>query len=334
MPSQDHDSCELYTNSILKELKENEDENGSKHFCNSASLNIRKYTSIKKICWKVASQLNYIGKILLDDNKMKTYCSYLNYLLYDEIIKNNEVTNHAKTIVSFRTPWNTVISDPNFSKKDFCRLVFHNMDKEYYEKWKKMFDYCTNYKHILEELLSKNTCANSYCKYIDENKDLFEEFTKVCSIRTNNVCPPFFEDCKQNIPSNILDLPQCKEYKKSGESSQVTDEGVTRQASADTLSTLQETPLDSSPPMNQSSTSYSNTAMLTTFPTLTILVGSLLMYKLTPFGSWLRPHLQRMTKINNISDEEGTQLSYTSEYNDINSNEGSYNIAYYSGENY
>ncbi|SBT58533.1 PIR Superfamily Protein [Plasmodium ovale wallikeri] len=335
MENQDNSSCELYTDSIHNELKRNKDDiNSSKHFCEHIPSNYGEYPRIIEICWEVASHLNYIGKTSLDDNKLKTYCSYLNYLLYDMVLNSNVGSDNYKFIYYIHTPWRRIISKPDFYKKEICQPIFSNMDKKYYAKWKKMFDYCTNSTYIQEKLSPTDSCAKSYCKYIDENKDLFGEFTKVCSIQNKKECPPFFKDCEKNIPSYILNLPQCREYKKSSESSQVTDKGVTVQMSADTARTLQETPLDSSSPMNQSSSSYSNTAMLTTFPTLTILAASLLMYKLTPFGSWLRPHLQRMTKINNISDEEGTELSYTSEYNDINSNEESYNIAYYSGENY
>ncbi|SBS92960.1 PIR Superfamily Protein [Plasmodium ovale curtisi] len=333
MSNQDNHSCELYTDSIHTELKRNKDVNSSKHFCQNISSVINQYPGIKEVCWEVASYLNYIGKKTLDSNTAKTYCSYLNYLLYDKIINSNVDSNHSKIIYYIHTPWRRIISEPDFYKKDICQPIFRNMDKEYYAKWKKMFDYCANSTYIQEKLSPKDSCAKSYCKYIDENKELYSHLTDVCSIQNKNECPPFFKDCEKNIPSYILNLPQCEEYKKSGESSHVTDEEVTGKASAGTLRTIQEIPLDSSPSMNQSSSSYSNTAMLTTFPTLTILVASLLMYKLTPFGSWLRPHLQRMTKINNFLDEEDTQLSYTSEYNDINSNNESYNIAYFSGEN-
>ncbi|SBT58570.1 PIR Superfamily Protein [Plasmodium ovale wallikeri] len=329
----DQDSCELYTDIIFNELKENEDVKRYESSCEYILSHYDKYPRIKQLCLNVASYLNNIGKKTLDDNIEKTYCSYVKYLLYDEIIKNEEITNHYKILSSFNIPWNTVISQGNFSEMDNCRPEFPNIHIDYYEKWKKLFDYCINYDPIKEQLSSKNSCAKSYCQYINENKDLYTEFTELCKNRDDKNCPSFFQECKQNIPNNILVLPACEVYNKSLQPQQDRVEEVTGQAPAVTLHIQHEDHSASSDHMQTSPSLHSNTAMLTIFPTLSVLATSLLMYKLTPFGSWLRPHLQRMTKINNISDIEGTQLSYTSEYNDINSNEGSYNIAYYSGEN-
>ncbi|SBT74492.1 Plasmodium vivax Vir protein, putative [Plasmodium ovale] len=328
MPIPDHDSCELYADSIYTELKSNEDVERSKHFCENVKSFISKYPGMEKVCWEVASYLSYIGDKLLDNNKVKTYCSYVKYLLYYEIIKNKKIANHYEILSSFNIPWYTIISEENFSEMDNCRPEFPKIPIHYYEKWKKMFDYCINYAHIKEQLSPKNFCAKSYCQYIDENEDLYTEFTELCKNQDDDYCPPFFKDCENNIPSAILDLPQCSEYKKSIQDSQVTAEGDTVRESSSTLYPLQETQHDSSGPMSSSSP-YSNTAMLTIFPTLSVLATSLLMYKLTPFGSWLRPHLQRMTKISNSSNKERNQSSYETEYNDINSNDGSYNIAYY-----
>ncbi|SBT83068.1 PIR protein [Plasmodium ovale] len=334
MPNQDQDSCEFYTDIILKELKENEDVKSYANYCDYISSIYGIYPGIEQLCLNVALYLNNIGKKALDDNTEKTYCSYVKYLLYDEIIKNKEITKHYEILISFSTPWYTIISDGNFSKMDNCRQEFLKIPIHYYEKWKTMFDYCINYAPIKEQLSFKNSCAKSYCQYIDENKDLYTEFKELCTNQGDYYCPSFFQECKKNIPNNILVLLACEEYKKSLQPQKNTIEEVTGQASADTLHTSHEDLPDSSNHMESSSSSHSNTVVLNIFPTLSVLVTSLLMYKLTPFGSWLRPHLQRITKISNSSGKDSRQLPYASEYIDINSNEESYNIAYYSGENY
>ncbi|SBT59562.1 PIR Superfamily Protein [Plasmodium ovale wallikeri] len=327
------DSCELYADSIYTELKSKENVERSKHFCQNVKYFISKYPGIEKLCWEVASYLSYIGNKLSDDNKVKTYCSYVKYLLYDEIIKNKEITNHYEILISFNIPWNTIISNGDFNKKDNCRPEFPNIPIHYDEKWKKMFDYCLNYDPIQKKLSSENSCAKSYCQYIDKNKGLYTEFKALCANQDEYYCPSFFQECEKNIPNEILDLPACAEYKKSLQPQQDALEEVTGQASGDTHHTSPEDHPASSDHMESSSSLHSNTAMLTIFPTLSVLVTSLLMYKVTPFGSWLRPHLQRMTKISNSSVKESIQSLYPTEYIDINSNEGSYNIAYYSGEN-
>ncbi|SBS82171.1 PIR protein [Plasmodium ovale] len=332
MPSQDQDSCELYTDIILKELKENEDVKSYENDCTYVSSIYGIYPGIKQLCLNVALYLNNIGKKTLDDDTEKTYCSYVKYLLYDEIIKNKEITKHYEILSSFRIPWNTIISKGYFTKMDNCKPLFHNIYIQYYEKWKKMFDYCINYTPIKEQLSPNNSCAKSYCKYIYENKDLYREFTELCKNRYDYNCPSFFQECKKNIPNNILVLPACEEYVKSLEPQQDTIEEATGQASADILHTSHEDHPDSSDHMESPSSPHSNTVVLTIFPTLSVLVTSLLMYKLTPFRSWLRPLLQRMTKVSNSSVKESMQPSYETEYIDINSNERSYNIAYYSGE--
>ncbi|SBT58580.1 PIR Superfamily Protein [Plasmodium ovale wallikeri] len=327
------DSCELYSESIQRELKSNGDVNGSKQFCESVKSFISKYSGIEKVCWEVASYLSYIGNKLSDDNKVKTYCSYVKYLLYDEIIKNKEITNHYEILITFNIPWNTIISNGDFNKKENCRPEFPNIPIHYDEKWKKMFDYCINYDPIQRKLSSENSCAKSYCQYIDENKGLYTEFKELCANHDEYYCPSFFQECEKNIPNNILVLPACEEYNKSLLPKQGAIEEATGQASGDTLRTSNEDHPSSSDHMKTSPSLHSNTTMLTIFPTLSVLVTSLLMYKVTPFGSWLRPHLQKMTKLNNSSVKESIQSSYETEYIDINSNEGSYNIAYYSGEN-
>ncbi|SBT59553.1 PIR Superfamily Protein [Plasmodium ovale wallikeri] len=333
MPIPDHDSCELYADSIYTELKSNEDVERSKHFCENVKSFISKYPGMEKVCWEVASYLSYIGKKKLDDNTEKTYCSYVKYLLYDEIIKNKDITKHYEILSSFIIPWNTIISGEIFSEMDNCRPVFPNNNLYYYDKWKDMFDYCTNYTYIREKLSSKDTCAKSYCQYIDRSKDLFTEFVRICTIEDDNNCTPFFIDCQKNNPSIILDLPECEEYRKSRDDRLNTADGVSKQELFTGGPDSEEASLDLSTSMSTSSPSYSNSAILTIVPTLTVLATSLLMYKLTPFGSLLRPHLQRMTRTSNSSNKESRQSPYATEYNDINSNDASYNIAYYSGEN-
>ncbi|SBT58568.1 PIR Superfamily Protein [Plasmodium ovale wallikeri] len=330
MPKPDDFSCELYTDRIHKELESNANLDSSKEFCQYVTSISNSYPGIEKVCWEVASHLNHIGKNILDDNNAKTYCSYLKYLLYDKIIKNYDVSKYSLIISYFEIPWNRIISRYGFYNKEICRPVFHNMANEYYHKWKEMFDYCTNYTYIRSKLSAKDTCAKSYCQYIDRHKNLYTELMTICTIEDDNNCTPFFTDCQKNNPSEILDLPECEEYKRSRDDQLNTADGVSKQELSTGESDSQEASLDLSTSMSTSSPSYSNSAMLTIFPTLSVLATSLLMYKLTPFGSWLRPHLQRMTKSSNSSNKESRQSPYATEYN---SNDASYNIAYYSGEN-
>ncbi|SBS99975.1 PIR Superfamily Protein [Plasmodium ovale curtisi] len=333
MPKPDEYSCELNTEIIHKELESNVDLDNSKQFCQYVTSISKNYPGIEEVCWEVASHLHHIGKNIVDDNTAEKYCSYLKYFLYDKIIKNYDVSKYSLIISYFHIPWNTIISDGYFTKKDSCRPLFPNNNLYYYDKWKEIFDYCTNYNYIREKLSAKDVCAKSYCQYIDRNKDLYTEFMTVCTIEDDNNCTPFLKDCRKNNPSKILDLPECEEYKRSRDDRLNTADEVTEQELLTGGSDSQKASFDLSTSMSTPSPSYSNSAILTIFPTLAVLGTSLLMYKLTPFGSWLRPHLQRMTKISNSSNKEGRQSPYETEYNDINSNDVSYNIAYYSGEN-
>ncbi|KMZ77056.1 hypothetical protein PVIIG_05237 [Plasmodium vivax India VII] len=135
--------------------------------CEELSSKLRMHKSFKKFCYMLSNNIKEVFKSLEYHQSSQEICKFLNYWLYDALIKIkflNDEENISKSSVMDKISqlWNSSI----YSKK--CVLNNYNINSTDFMHMKELYDYS---KHISAIENNKNThedeqCRKQYCSYI------------------------------------------------------------------------------------------------------------------------------------------------------------------------
>ncbi|SBS92856.1 PIR Superfamily Protein [Plasmodium ovale curtisi] len=292
---------------------------------------------IVKDCLRLNKYLMEFGS--KEKCQTKNCCAYINYLLNYGIRNSYESQN---SIFQFYTKY--MNDNSNKDIKKLCGAEINNMDKDKYEKTKKLYGLYIVYKGLLSSQTSMtcsraNSCVSTYNNIIADYPDLND--IKFCKALNN--FKTVFEDNK------VISTNQCHAVHPNGFRLQnacihLQEQSTDTDVSSLHTSELEEKILESTEQLSletqqtesviedqTSSPSSSGSTLPIAF--FSSGVGALLIllsfYKFTPLGQLLRLKIQKFkgTSDHLYGEQYEMQQNY-SEYDERNAEYNGYNISY------
>ncbi|KMZ91081.1 hypothetical protein PVMG_04853 [Plasmodium vivax Mauritania I] len=150
----------------------------SNSICEQLTSVLSSNQDFNSFCCKLSKNVVLVGEVLIDPTKNKELCTYLNYWLYDALIKKNFLDKtdkiyESKVIKELSGLWNS------FYNNNKCKLEQYDMNVTDFNNMKVLSDYSQNYYGITEHLKDPDTqkCKKLYCSYINKIKDTYNDFT-------------------------------------------------------------------------------------------------------------------------------------------------------------
>ncbi|SCA83427.1 VIR protein [Plasmodium vivax] len=160
---------------------------------------------INPFCCKLSKNVAHVYRASRDSSGSNELCTYLNYWLYDALIKNDFLDNtenlcKSKVIKELSGLWN------NFYNNNKCELEQYDMNVTDFNRLKVLYDYSQNYLGIRVNLDDYETkeCKNLYCSYINKVNDVYNDVSGSCS--PTNVKPycSLFQKISNSMNPNSL----------------------------------------------------------------------------------------------------------------------------------
>ncbi|SCA81750.1 VIR protein [Plasmodium vivax] len=277
------------------------------------------YPSLQIISEKILKALCFIynKKRYRQNNFNEEYCSYLYYWLGDKIYHKVNKTVFSKFI-------NMIYNELYSSSDSFiiCNTIKTNINKDTFNKNKVLFDYSKDYKNIdLDTVYGDITCDNVYKEYITKYINMYKEAYSDCYETKENKfdCDTFSKLFNNDQHTKLISF-RCTESKNprvalkvQGPTSQVPERtvqlrpvvardsymisrsedltGSHQNHSSPVTNILNE--VESHSIDNTTEGGSSKTIAGSVVPVLGVSSISLLLYKVTPLGGFIRNFLGR-----------------------------------------
>ncbi|SBT54441.1 PIR Superfamily Protein [Plasmodium ovale wallikeri] len=292
--------------------RKNEDYSLSEE-CKKLEGMITNYEGIYDFCKKLERNLKDLCIKANSDGFLYYRVEYLYYWLMDQAIQTFNITNNGKFSginSRFHKTWNNIIA--TLASKDFlCKPLTHNhyiltIDK--FKYMKEIYSYYFNYKYIeMNKITDENECT-VFCEYLSSMRIKFIELKKWCSFSSNKclIDMKSFEKCD---PENLLKKLGCGKkdlcFKLSVQYSARENSDGINSSSESSLSDL----TISGPTTSAKDFETSTTAVTVTLPLLGILAICLILFKITPLGSWIYNSTMKKIKIiEHLNEKERHKL--------------------------
>ncbi|SBT58183.1 PIR Superfamily Protein [Plasmodium ovale wallikeri] len=294
-------------------------------YCDSELTELYKSKHFHTFCHKFTRNFsNLVGKW----NKHKynnDSCEYLNYWTYNQLINNNfnvdeNDLSKSQVIKDIKTLWN-IYSDFYPS----CKLKNYKMNTSHFKYMKELHDYSQNYLSIKEKrCLSNKSCKTCYCTYINGVVSVYSAVQEECQLSEDRELCTFFRTMEQEKnPTNLLQEMKCNEegvddfLPISQRLPGGPHGGTYMDGEGDEESSLEGSP--------------SRAGLNAGLSILGIsLISFFLMYKFTPFQSWLHTVIRRLNRNKYFADNEETDemLPYSLETENADLQNTKLNISY------
>ncbi|KMZ83533.1 hypothetical protein PVBG_00613 [Plasmodium vivax Brazil I] len=146
----------------------------SNRICEQLTSVLGSNQDFNSFCCKLSKNVVNVSGVLIDSSKKEEHCTYLNYWLYDALIKNNFLDNRdnlckSKVIKELSRLWN------NFYYNNKCELEQYDMSVTDFNNMKVLSDYSQNYPGIIMDFKDYETqkCKKLYCSYINKVNDVY-----------------------------------------------------------------------------------------------------------------------------------------------------------------
>ncbi|SBT83348.1 PIR protein [Plasmodium ovale] len=279
--------------------------------CDSLANSFRKYKDIDDFCMDIRGNLKNFHLLKIDSTFEDYKCQFLNiWIHYHLSAKKIEYTDVLTYINRYFLEF--------YDNTNKCTYDFYSVPEVDFEKLKTLFDYALDYSYI-NYYVNQYPCTKANEEYINKRRSIYEEFNRECiSSNTKIYCNPLKSLIYAHYKNDkLLDL-KCKTVMDSSSSSR--DQGHLDGDSFQT-SGLDSEPLgygrvstfgdvhqnghgaqselaEATPPSVPS-----NIIMSLFFPMIGIVLLFIL-YKFTPFGSWMNSFILRKRKILSKVDSE------------------------------
>ncbi|SCA83762.1 Plasmodium vivax Vir protein, putative [Plasmodium vivax] len=172
--------------------------------CSSLNDNYKKNHGIYRLCAKVVKYIKSNPKIPSENHLKDHQCNLFNYWLYEQLDSYCKDGPH-KPVQIFGN-FHRVLSGFTYYPKDVtCKLdnsipmIPDRQDR------KKLYDYCVDYKTILENYKHSKEKCNEYHTYVKNKIELYNKYQAFCCSHDKSKSPDFFnENCKNYDPSVLL----------------------------------------------------------------------------------------------------------------------------------
>ncbi|SBT74012.1 PIR protein [Plasmodium ovale] len=268
------------------------------------------YPSIYSVSEKLLKCFYYVSYMRDSKYSYSERWNYLYYWMGDKILAKLDDTTSFYEVMRM---YDFVRNITDSKSKNIYKEV--HISKEDFKNLKKIYDYSQNYPTILNKIrVNDNKCSKSYKEYIQEHSDLYNQLKQKCSSK-EEPCYSIFNYIKENSSHIDLSKLECTESESVVTSHGGGRDGLSQTSllpgghekmlrEQDSFSGSPSQFMDGSYVNPSSSPSTSHTSFAITFSLLGGLFFSLVLYKFTPLGSWLRFHFPRKKNIQSEMYEE------------------------------
>ncbi|SBT00212.1 PIR Superfamily Protein [Plasmodium ovale curtisi] len=313
---------------IMYDLYNNPENVGSQNEkCDDLQEQLSKYPNFKNLCYKISKNLIGTCTSLNNSDKNTGSCVYLNYWLYDLLIKNKMLDNSdniSASEVIQKLPY--LWTETNYNGK--CELTQYNISTSDFNLMKILYDYSFNYLTIdeIKDNPYYSECKRHYCTYINIINHFYNTAEAECDTKPEKAyCDKFNEVKSKKDPNKLFLSLKCTKDDVHGKLIHVQEF-----ISKELLSFLPQTAgyifADESPIEGNS-----NVSAKIGFSLFVICVISFfLLYKFTPMGDILRTIIR--SKLNSSSflrEKLKLQLlKHNEEFENEKSQNNEHNISY------
>ncbi|SBT56977.1 PIR Superfamily Protein [Plasmodium ovale wallikeri] len=228
------------------------------------------------------------------------YCGYANYWLNNKVRKNNgELEEYASNF--FEVFSSSAYIDFVGSE---CKKYIYNLGEDKFKKMNILFTYYNDYNKFLMNKMSKPDLS---CTYAQNCATIYKDNIMKCSTLEDEFCTKL-RDFKDTLMEQLKSLRICA-------------------AQQELILSIDRTMAESSSQKQSEESTPASTISASTFgTTMGVPLILLLLYKFTPFGSWLSPQIGNIKNRFNIADNEQNESLFN--YSELNSSNEQYNVPY------
>ncbi|SBT56730.1 PIR Superfamily Protein [Plasmodium ovale wallikeri] len=295
----------------------------------------------KFFCYQLVKNLELSAELNSTNNKEEgeRRCKSLIYWMYDRVERfygNNVVKNKSKFITALHDVWEKFFEDNEGTYKSYrCSVPqaseFKNLTE--IKKRKTMFDYCWNYNELkgILKLPSFPNCHIFY-DYLKDSLSKYNEISKGCN-EDNFIMKNCLRFCTKADPDDILNSSQCRSIEISPDKKEYI-----KQQDCDALikEVVPEVKYETKEVEIPVFTFSDNRAIiLILFSLWGMFLTLFLLYKITPFRSWIRNKLEKKKIIRDSFNDQSDHESLDADYESVDTDmlNSGYNITYNSDWN-
>ncbi|VVA00143.1 PIR protein [Plasmodium vivax] len=245
------------------------------------------------LCAKVVKYIKFNSSILNKEPLKDHHCDLFNYWIYEQLVSyyKGDYKEPVKIFGDFLHALSRLDYYPN---NKTCKLDSSIAMIPDIKEGKKLYEYCIDYKTILEKSQRSKDKCNKYCTYVKNIIPIYKKYQGFCSPSNKTNCLVLYENCKKYNPTLLLDKLECQ------------DEMV-----------KEKSPHEGAP---GTSNSFLSSQSVSNFGNafLGVVVASMssgFLYKFTPLGTRIRNGLlwnnNNISNLNTNADELFVQESYS-----------------------
>ncbi|SBS89523.1 PIR Superfamily Protein [Plasmodium ovale curtisi] len=267
--------------------------------CDSILTNNNSSNNFNILCLTLLSYFK-LSKIPGSSKNPDDYCGYANYWL------NNKVRNNNGELEEYASNFFEIFSSSAYM--DFipseCKKYIYNLGEDKFKKMKILFTYYNDYNNFR---MNKKIKPNLSCTYAQNCANIYKDNIIKCSTFEDDFCTKL-KEFKNTLMQELKSPGICT-------------------AEQEIILSIDRTMAESSSQKGSEEPTQASTISASTFgTTMGVPLVLLLLYKFTPFGSWLSPQIGNIKNRFNISDNEQNDSLFN--YSELNSSNEQYNVPY------
>ncbi|KNA01699.1 hypothetical protein PVNG_04725 [Plasmodium vivax North Korean] len=177
--------------------------------CNTLSAPYKDNHEIKRLCAKVVKYITSKPSILNEEHLKDHHCNLFNYWIYEQLVSgyDNNSIEPALVFGDFLLALSMLKYYPN---NNICKLDCSIATIKDRKERKELYEYCIDYKTILNKSQIGTDKCNKYCTYVKNKIQFYEKYQEFCSSEDKSKCPDFFDKiCHKCDPSVLLSKLKC-----------------------------------------------------------------------------------------------------------------------------
>ncbi|GAB69576.1 hypothetical protein PCYB_003250, partial [Plasmodium cynomolgi strain B] len=175
-------------------------------FYNALNQNVQGLRKYFKDCESLNSVPN--------GNFLKIYCAQLVKYIKTKY-ENSHEQNNEYDDCSLLNYWifgklsRVIPNNSSISSNNICDPIFEIYKQDDWYERKEFYDYCVDYKTLLDTANSYDSSCEVYYKYIESKIPIYEHIKKLCTSENAEKCPNFYAQFKDYDPKLLLSNLKC-----------------------------------------------------------------------------------------------------------------------------
>ncbi|SBT74434.1 PIR protein [Plasmodium ovale] len=257
--------------------------------------------------------------LLFDNDRCTPIIMWMYDNLYNVVSKKNSELSVPSLTGNIFDLWNKHVADKS------CQFYTVPYSEDTFNEAKILHDYALDYENIKNKIQGdKYECTKSFKQYVDNAVQIYKDIRGNCSKNSEMHYCALFNKIQTKYKQADLSELVCKKEK---DDPSPAESSFQLQDDSDYFPPVPSDQLESETPSPDASTSALNIVL----PLLGLSSTLLILYKFTPFGSFLRYHLIKKENIRHISNEHESNELSENEYESMimHSYSGEQNIGYH-----